>query len=113
MINNFTKKDWRSQYIRILDNGPKNDLKIDTPEYELERSFLRDLSDIECIRINFTSNGWSWDGANLQGRVLSDKFKKELAEESPWGQFKKFIIFLFIWFSGIISAFIIDKLINI
>ena len=112
MVNSLKKKDWRSQYIRILDNGPQTDLKIKTPEYDLERSLLRDLNDIGCIRIDFTLDSWSWDGTNLAGRVLSDKFKKELNEESLWGKFKKFLIFLSVWFSGIISAFIIYKLTN-
>ena len=102
------KKDWRSQYIRILEKGPKVGLVLGTPEYDLERSYLQDLADADFIRIQFTFDGWTWQGTTLNGRIMTDVFK----DDSPRKKFLKILTYVLVWLSGILSALLINWISN-
>lgn len=94
----------------MLDNSPREAGGLNPRERELEASLLRDLKDIGCAIVDFNDEGWIWRVANLPGRCLADKFRKELMEESFAGKLRQVASFCVVWLVGILSGVLVNRL---
>lgn len=114
-MNAHTERgSWRKEYLRILDNGPREDLPLDSEEFQQERNLLRELEKANYVEVSLTYDYWAWIGPTLQGRVAADEFRNTLFEESLLGMMRRsfisIITYIFGIFSGIALPILTDHL---
>ncbi len=104
---------WRSEYLRIIEKGPKkfSDIKEDSDEWKLELQLLSDLNDEGFIKCEMYLGGkFSFRRATLNGLIFADRIKKEIEEESFRAKFTRVVGYIVFWWLGIFSAYIIHVL---
>ncbi len=112
MTSNASRLSWRREYLRILDAGPKNQADFSPDLRDEEATQLRDLKDVGCISVQFTCEGWFWEGPNFAGLCLADKLRTELFDESPRRQLLGALGLALYWSFGVVSGVLVSVLIS-
>jgi hypothetical protein len=101
---------WRKEYLRILENGPRpyESIKDDHDELKFERCILSDLIAGDFIKCSLYLDGnWDYKRVSIGGFIFADKLRKELEEESFKASFTRIFNAVASWLFGVASAVVI------